>query len=263
METEGEECIAAHQISGMSTEELRNMMEAVFKEGKTKVIIYTDKQGEVVKNKGKKTYALIVERKPGTNLEKDVMDIRNSVKNEKGNKEIRGVSTTKEGKILVSIGEKKEVTMRGPGQNRKIIHIRGMDMVTRREEVKEALRERLEDLMDKEFSLGDMRNNRGDTQAVTLVIGKERAEQLMERRVEIERCYRCWGMDHLARDCVGIDRSKCCFACGEEGHRRNECKRVEKCIVCNVTGHRTGTGRCEAFRRALTRARKKEKEGRQ
>ncbi|XP_066245222.1 uncharacterized protein [Euwallacea similis] len=81
----------------------------------------------------------------------------------------------------------------------------------------------------------------------------------MERRLEVGRCYRCWGLEHEAKDCRGEDKTGCCFACGERGHRRRECKGEERCCNCGKTGHRTGSEGCEVFRKALAKARKLER----
>ncbi|XP_066155300.1 DNA-binding protein HEXBP-like [Euwallacea fornicatus] len=56
----------------------------------------------------------------------------------------------------------------------------------------------------------------------------------MERRVDVVRCYRCWRLEHLAKDCTGRHRKGCCFVCGEEGHRSDECKGEEWCAICDT-----------------------------
>ena len=38
----------------------------------------------------------------------------------------------------------------------------------------------------------------------------------VRRRKELNRCYRCLGFGHMAADCHGPDRSRCCWRCGEE-----------------------------------------------
>ena len=40
----------------------------------------------------------------------------------------------------------------------------------------------------------------------------------VRRKKELNRCYRCLGFGHIAANCRGPDRSRCCWRCGEEGH---------------------------------------------
>ncbi|XP_066261186.1 uncharacterized protein [Euwallacea similis] len=275
----------------MDVERMRRMVEVVFGETKTKVTIFTDKNKEIMGNKEvnknkKQTYALVVNRVPGEQLERTVNRIKESVKHRGEKEQIQSLRTTREGRILMEMGKGEEdarelkeviersiitkVTVKGPHKKRDVIHTRGMDVTATRDEVRRALLNRMEGLKDWEFSVGDMRENRANTQAVTVVMDEERVKALMddpylrvgynkcrmEMRVKVGRCYRCWELDHVARDCKGIDRTGCCFVCGEEGHRREECNGRERCYICNMEGHRTGTGKCEAFRKALTAARR-------
>ncbi|CAD6238597.1 GSCOCG00012541001-RA-CDS [Cotesia congregata] len=47
--------------------------------------------------------------------------------------------------------------------------------------------------------------------------------------INILRCFKCWGFDHLATNC---NREVVCRLC-TENHRENECKsNIKKCINC-------------------------------
>ena len=50
------------------------------------------------------------------------------------------------------------------------------------------------------------------------------------RKKELNRCYRCLG--HMAADCRGPDRSRCCWRCGEEVHTAGSCTRQRRCYLC-------------------------------
>ncbi|XP_066157733.1 uncharacterized protein [Euwallacea fornicatus] len=186
------------------------------------------------------------------------------------------VGCVKEIKSAIEWQLRTKVRVMGPKTKRVAIHIRGMEITTGRKEVKQAIMTRVIGLSEDDFSLGDMRANKWDTQAVTVVMGEKVADELMkdpyirigyvrcrmEKRLEVKRCYKCWGFEHEARECTGKDRSRCCFVCGEEGHKGQDCKGEDMCGICNEKGHRTGTGKCEAFRRALRRAREEERKRR-
>ncbi|KAJ8955514.1 hypothetical protein NQ314_006880 [Rhamnusium bicolor] len=78
----------------------------------------------------------------------------------------------------------------------------------------------------------------------------------------MDRCYKCWSYDHRAADCNGTDRTKTCYKCGKEGHAVTNCTDEEFCPLCSTAGHRAGSGRCVAFRRALSQANKAERDAR-
>ena len=40
----------------------------------------------------------------------------------------------------------------------------------------------------------------------------------VRRKKEVNRCFRCLGFGHIAADCRGPDRSRCCWRCVEVGH---------------------------------------------
>ncbi|XP_066157734.1 uncharacterized protein [Euwallacea fornicatus] len=134
-------------------------------------------------------------------------EIKKSIKYKGGNKEINGLRTTKEGKILMTMGSdvgcvkeiksaiewqlRTKVRVMGPKTKRVAIHIRGMEITTGRKEVKQAIMTRVIGLSEDDFSLGDMRANKWDTQAVTVVMGEKVADELMKDpyiRIGYVRC---------------------------------------------------------------------------
>ncbi|ENN81886.1 hypothetical protein D910_03390 [Dendroctonus ponderosae] len=53
-----------------------------------------------------------------------------------------------------------------------------------------------------------------------------------------------------------MDRSKLCFACGEEGHQTRECTKEPNCPICPKKGHKAGSGNCDEFKKSLLEAKK-------
>ncbi|KAG5861489.1 hypothetical protein JTB14_038427 [Gonioctena quinquepunctata] len=118
--------------------------------------------------------------------------------------------------------------------------------------------------------IGEIRPLENDTFAVTITspghlpdkirnlshirIGLVRC--LIERRVKVDRCPRCWAYDHGKSTCQGPDRSGNCYRCGRPDHNAMDCKEQEYCPICNED-HKMGTLKCKAFKIALKVARQK------
>ena len=86
------------------------------------------------------------------------------------------------------------------------------------------------------------------------------------RKKALNRCYRCLGFGHIAADCRGPDRSRCCWRCGEEVHTVGSCTRQPRCYLCAameekpLNDHIPGTISCAAFGEAAPN--RKPQEGR-
>ena len=53
----------------------------------------------------------------------------------------------------------------------------------------------------------------------------------VRRKKEVNRCFRCFGFGHMSADCRGLDRSRCCWICGEERHLAGSCTGKPKCFL--------------------------------
>ncbi|KAL1493486.1 hypothetical protein ABEB36_011527 [Hypothenemus hampei] len=132
--------------------------------------------------------------------------------------------------------------------NQETLIIRGMDELTEKQEVSDALIKAAPNMIENGFRLSDLRPMSRNRRAATLIGGQGR----LEKRVEVLRCGKCWAYDHTAKDCKGTDRRGHCFKCGRQGHLAKDCKEEAGCPLCEKPGHRAGSGECELFRRALS-----------
>ena len=148
------------------------------------------------------------------------------------------------------------------------LEIRDLDESTTTADVRAALEARLEMNID-EAVIKSIRKAYGSTQTAVLRLPMEVARKLSEtgklrvgwvncrirEKTEVRKCYRCWAFGHLARDCTGTDRTKCCLRCGEGGHKRATCKSAEaRCVVCSDNAkrnHPTGSFGCPAYQAAV------------
>ncbi|KYB24568.1 hypothetical protein TcasGA2_TC031704 [Tribolium castaneum] len=301
-ETKDDERVAIHHVNCMRNHNLRKMVACIFHEGKSKVYIYTTQSREQ-KERGtedrttrkRNTYALIIDSKKEEYRE-TVRKIKATISNERAKNAIREVRSTREGKVIIKLDkdeaalkslkdklngvtndqDKKLFRIRSVGEKLEMetIHIRGIDAATDIEKLRSAIEEKVGRLDQNEIQLGQLRQNRGETQAATIRMVKKKAEEILkektiqvgmvraqvERRVEVLRCFNCLGYNHKASECTKEKRNKSCYRCGGEDHMAKDCKStVEFCVVCRSAGHRAGSGKCRLFKQALAAAKKEHK----
>ncbi|XP_071057249.1 uncharacterized protein PF3D7_1120000-like [Onthophagus taurus] len=285
-ETDGVEWIAIHKMRNMDTTKFRKMIESVFHSSGTKVIIYTP-ESEIEATKGqpkRKTYALIVESKEKTFTE-TLKGVKETLKKEKIGEGIRGIKSTRNGKVLITIekdgdainkiseainrsGEETKCKRMGDDDT-EIIHVRGMDALVKEEEIREAIADALGG-EEHGLEMGKLRPMKGEMKAITIKLDKKGAETLLrkrqlkigfiscelDKRIEVLKCFKCWGYGHTNKDCKGADRTKLCYKCGETDHGVKDCPNEESCPMCKAKGHKAGSGKCRIFKEALTIARR-------
>lgn len=283
--------IALHHLEAFRTDILQKMAESIFSGSDTKVVIHTTdrRNRETVapkrgKEKPKSTYAFIVDG-GGQNFKEALGNVKESLRTCGNGLRIRNLRSTRDGKVMIitdrdaetaenirkAVGScRSDIKVRKVGEIKinDTVYIRGMDALTKKAEVTEALTN--EGIPTSEYILGDLRPARNDTRSITIRVTRESAERLVQLKfikvgmvrcvvvehVNVLRCFRCWELGHRAIDCNGPNRRENCLKCGEAGHSVKGCTREEFCPSCGEAGHRVGTSRCSLFRRALSTARK-------
>lgn len=219
-----------------------------------------------------------------------VKQIRSTVKPEETNTEIRAIRQTKTGGVLLELrksdnkdqfntslktvlGEDAVIQSLEP---KAVLEVRDLDSFTTIEEIRNAVvRDIGEGAKDCEIRLTQA-NSRGQKFAVISLTQRNANELLkssrikvgwvncrVRRRVEVTKCFKCFGYGHIQADCKGPDRRSqgLCIQCGQPGHKRESCTSKAKCCLCSTenipsvaTEHVPGSRACAVFMRALEKA---------
>lgn len=285
-ETKGDNCILFHELRGIDITRMRKILEAVYHNTETTATIMqiSADPTNIAKNKsGRKTYALVVGQE-GKNFKETLHEVRSSLmKDIPGHSGIRSIKEAKNGQVLITLDkdmgllervaknlENTRTIVRRKTEKLETLFIRGMDAITTKEEVQKALLIEIPDLLTREHKISDLRPAVGGTQAITFSADAVTTQKLetkkyirigltsckVVKKIALQRCSKCWAYDHEAKNCAGVDRGNACFRCGEIGHSAKECKNEENCPLCHKLGHRSGSGQCESFKRALKEAKK-------
>jgi hypothetical protein len=150
--------VAIHHVETLSEERLKSLTQAVFHGVDTKVTIFTTPSrratnSKTLKERKRNTLALSVE--VGDRSFKDVLrGVRAAVGGKPGCESIQSLRSTKEDKLLIVLGKDEtakdnvvkllqaknlKVKQVGPRERSEVVHLRGLDELATREEVKEAI----------------------------------------------------------------------------------------------------------------------------
>ncbi|KAK5640678.1 hypothetical protein RI129_011489 [Pyrocoelia pectoralis] len=153
------------------------------------------------------------------------------------------------------------------GGRTRTLHLKGADEITTAEEVKQALKATGQIRHKEDLIVKTLRPTRFGTQYGTIVMNRKDAEVILrqgkvkiglnnceiEEKIDIFKCYKCWGYGHSAAQCNGEDRSNLCQRCTGADHIRTGCNKDPYCPLCATEGHMAGEAVCGALRRATQR----------
>lgn len=237
--------------------------------------------------------ALLIKPKEGKSYAEVLGEIRQKANPEELHTEIKIVRQTRAGDILLEFGQNtkdqdefnnklKEIL----GANATVsklepkstLEFRDLDCLTTKEEVEEAIRRNLQQV-EGDLKIKITNENSMKLKMAIVQLSERQASKLLEtakikigwvysrirRRVDVVRCFRCFGYGHQQRDCTGPDRrgDKLCIKCGEKGHKLKECTREPNCFLCKgqnaAVNHVPGSRNCQAFKKALETAKRTHK----
>lgn len=259
---------------------LRKMIEILFINTDIEITIHSDKYKKddkkppgyetVLIDTGTKTFA------------ETLKTLKKEINIDKEGYTVSGVRSSRNGHVLVDIkGDTSKATsfsrlmnskisgakaLSGPSRSiNKVLHLKHLEGDATLEEIKEAVVAALPETTTDVITVKALRPAFAGRQNATLILPTEIAERLLDKRSlrvgwgfcrvvereEVTQCFRCREFGHITRNCQGPDRSKLCRRCGAEGHNVIQCSNPEKCMVCSTEGHRDGSLKCHAYRRAL------------
>jgi hypothetical protein len=182
--------------------------------------------------KARNKNTVLIVNEGNTEYSQLLKNIKDGVIKQGSQKPVKTQRKTKDGSLLIEVEKSEEnvkclekiieiettngkVKKLGPA-GMVVLHIKRMDELTTEKDVEKALSEETGNKLVEHMTVGKLRPSYGGTQAVTVRVRKELALQLLSKRsvkiglnsctiqerIDVEICYKCWGYNHKAKDCI-------------------------------------------------------------
>uniref|UniRef100_A0A8D8SPT8 CCHC-type domain-containing protein n=1 Tax=Cacopsylla melanoneura TaxID=428564 RepID=A0A8D8SPT8_9HEMI len=151
-------------------------------------------------------------------------------------------------------------------QRKTTLIISGMDEVTTKEEILEAVNKKIGRDETGKLSIQSLYSNRSGEQVATIETPKNLAAEILEtpnikigwsscrvkEKVSIVRCTNCLRMGHTGRACKSKKTQAArCLKCTQEGHTVKDCNNESYCLTCARSGHRSDSMSCPKYRKLI------------
>lgn len=278
-----ETVVAMALPQGIGTKQTRKILECIFYNTNCKITVKKDSDKGNTKDRDRKSGQAITIDGSSNTFADTLKKIKEVVKDEDQLQRIKKVQRTAKGDLMIKIEReakpiKDQIEEALQGQKirtvgeakQKTLQIRDIDETCEEEEIRNILNARCQIQAPDNFKIRSLRPTQRGTQMLTITAQEEDAEKLLalgrikigltqckiEERIEVERCFKCWGYGHKANKCSGEDRTDLCRRCSGKGHKIEKGENEASCPLCNEKGHTPGSGQCKSFRKAITEERK-------
>lgn len=225
--------------------------------------------------------AVLVRPAEGKSYAEVLRNLRKNLKPEESDSNILSVRKTKAGDMLLELAKGSETvklcenikdTLKECGTVKTMrqlvkLEIRDIDSITQEDEIISAIREGIGDTHQEIIIHLTGVNSSEQRRAFVTLPTEDALKILTEKRIkigwtrcrvkrclDIKRCFKCFGVGHLQKDCKGPDRRDLCIRCGESGHKMKTCTKAPRCCICTSenrsdVGHLPGTAHCPSVAR--------------
>ncbi|KAK9695122.1 hypothetical protein QE152_g33067 [Popillia japonica] len=270
---------------GLKFSYVRKIYEYVFTKQKLKIKLLTQTPISDPKQRKKKEESIVTVKAQGKSFVDIVKKLKEEVNIDNIGVKVKKLQKTGKGCLRLTVdGGQDMANLLQNEIKRKIddvqvatrklgmttIFVLGMDPTTRGEEVRHAIAADIK-VNETDIKIRAIRTGKNEEQTVIAEIPSDQALPLIKlrklrigwtecgirERIDIVRCFRCLQYGHKTRECKAqIDRSKDCIKCGEASHKGKDCTNRNRCVKCNMDGHRADQFKCPYFTKLVEDMRK-------
>ncbi|KAK5650239.1 hypothetical protein RI129_001268 [Pyrocoelia pectoralis] len=169
------------------------------------------------------------------------------------------------GKLEAELGKDVDLRVRKP---QATYYIRDIDEITTKDEIQQALTTTVGNTPEGWAEVSEVRVAANGRRTATIWATKEKEAAMddlaflwvgitkcpIRRRVELNRCAKCWGVHGKTDKCASRDVQGKCLNCGGDGHFKDKCTNEKRCAICELDGHAPWTIACPQYKAAIRAA---------
>lgn len=236
------------------------------------------------------TSAMIIKVGENKSFSEVVKEMKRDIAPEKLGIEIRSIKSTQTGDVHIKFSEKQagakktltdtigkmtSVKTVSTLEKWKGILIQDIEEDVEKSEIQDTIA-KLHGTALEDIRLLEFRHSKWGTKMITAYLPPRTADSLLSagriklgwslckirEKFDPHQCNKCRRFGHLARECTATESlPRICLRCGSKDHTARGCTAAEYCFVCNETGHRANSLRCDAYRTLVDGMRSKRPDG--